>query len=167
MTKLHNLSYGDYFGTNFQTSALDENLVDLELEEKLMLLDNVIDYLYVNFKALASPEKKEQGEEEDGEFGSDEEKEYEVDGGGIVGKKPLSKIEAMKKVQMNKKLVAEKALTKKLLRKGIPPSMSLSYKKQQIQLVVEGEKVRKIKREEAKTLVRGNQRESNTNPNKA
>ena len=49
-----------------------------------MLLDNVIDYLYVNFKALSSPEKKEQGDEKDGEFGSDEEKEYEVDGGGIV-----------------------------------------------------------------------------------
>ena len=130
-----------------------------------MILDSVIDYLYVNFKNLTSKAKREQGGAEE-EFGSEEENQYEVEGGGLVAKKPLSKIEAMKKVQMNKKLVAEKALTKKLLRKGIPPSMSLSYKKQQIQLAVEGEKVRKIKREEAKTLVKENQREAAKNPNK-
>ena len=52
MSKLHNISYGDYFSKNFQTSNIDDNLNDLELEEKLMILDNVIDYLYVNFKGL-------------------------------------------------------------------------------------------------------------------
>ena len=129
-------------------------MADLELEEKLMIIDNVIDYLYVNFKGLTSAQKVEGGEEEDLGFGSEDEKEYEVDGGGVTAKKPLSKVEAMKQISMNKKLVAEKALAKKLLRKGINPSMSLSFKKHQIQLAVDGARVRKIKREEAKTLVK-------------
>ena len=119
-----------------------------------MIIDNVIDYLYVNFKGLTSAQKVEGGEEENLEFGSEDEKEYEVDGGGVTAKKPLSKVEAMKQISMNKKLVAEKALAKKLLRKGINPSMSLSFKRHQIQLAVDGARVRKIKREEAKTLVK-------------
>ena len=55
---------------------------------------------------------------------------YELEDGSIGTKKPItSKVEAMKQIAMNKKLVAEKALAKKLQRKGILPSMSLSYKK--------------------------------------
>ena len=92
-----------------------------------MIIDNVIDYLYVNFKGLSTA--KNPDDDSDVDFGSEDEKEYEIDGGGVVGKKPLSKVEAMKQIAMNKKLVAEKALAKKLLRKGIQPSMSLSFKK--------------------------------------
>lgn len=167
MSKIHKVSYGDYFSSNFDTTAIDGNLADLEIEEKLMLIDNIIDYLYVNFRGLGEiTQKGVDSDDSNGEFGSEDEAEYTVAGGGVVAKKPLSKVEAMKQIQLNKKLVAEKALGKKLARKGIVPSMSLSFKKHQIQLAVDGQRVRKIKREEAKTMVKMNQRESTNNSNK-
>lgn len=54
MGKLHTVSYGDYFSRKFDPTQIDRNLQDLELEEKLMIIDNVIDYLYVNFKGLSA-----------------------------------------------------------------------------------------------------------------
>ena len=57
MKKIHRVSYGDLFSRDFQTSKLDHRLEDLELDEKLMIIDNVIDYLQENFKEL-SPSKK-------------------------------------------------------------------------------------------------------------
>ena len=131
-----------------------------------MLIDNIIDYLYVNFTGLGGQKGGEDDDDSNLEFGSDEEAGYTIDNGGVEMKKNLTKIEAMKQIQLNKKLVAEQALQKKLMRKGIMPSMSLSFKKHQVALAVDGQKVRKIKREEAKTLVKLNQRESNSNSNK-
>ena len=57
MKKIHRVSYGDLFSRDFRTSKLDHRLEDLELDEKLMIIDNVIDYLQENFKEL-SPSKK-------------------------------------------------------------------------------------------------------------
>ena len=56
MKKIHRVSYGDMFGREFRTKTIDRRLNDLELDEKLMIIDNVIDYLHVNFRDL-SPSK--------------------------------------------------------------------------------------------------------------
>lgn len=57
MKKIHQVNYGDIFGRQFKTSKIDQRLDDLEIDEKLMIIDNVIDYLQENFKEL-SPSKK-------------------------------------------------------------------------------------------------------------
>ena len=58
MRKLHKVSYDQIFGKTFQTKQIDRKLRDLEIEEKLMILDNVIDYLYTNFALLTSTKDK-------------------------------------------------------------------------------------------------------------
>ena len=45
MKKIHKVSYGDIFSREFKTSTIDHRLDDLEIDEKLMIIDNVIDYL--------------------------------------------------------------------------------------------------------------------------
>lgn len=57
MKKIHRVSYGNIFAREFKTNSIDNRLNDLELDEKLMIIDNVIDYLHVNFKEL-SPDKR-------------------------------------------------------------------------------------------------------------
>lgn len=52
MKKIHKVSYAEIFSDNFDAKKIDENLKHMEIEEKLYLLDNIIDYLYYNFKAL-------------------------------------------------------------------------------------------------------------------
>lgn len=52
MKKIHKVSYAEIFSDNFDVKKIDENLKHMEIEEKLYLLDNIIDYLYYNFKAL-------------------------------------------------------------------------------------------------------------------
>ena len=59
MKKIHRVSYGNIFAKDFKTQTIDSKLSDLELDEKLMIIDNVIDYLHVNFREL-SPSKKMQ-----------------------------------------------------------------------------------------------------------
>ena len=46
MKKIHRVSYGDIFAREFRTERIDSKLADLELDEKLMIIDNVIDYLH-------------------------------------------------------------------------------------------------------------------------
>ena len=58
MRKLHKVSYDQIFGRTFKTDKIDKKLKDLELEEKLMIMDNVIDYLYTNFALLTSKKDK-------------------------------------------------------------------------------------------------------------
>ena len=58
MGKLHRVSYGEIFGRKFSTSKIDRHLQDLEVEEKLIVLDNVIDYIYVNLKELSIQNEK-------------------------------------------------------------------------------------------------------------
>ena len=53
MRKIHRVSYSDLFSKDFQTTKLDHRLEDLELDEKLMIIDNVIDYIQENFKELS------------------------------------------------------------------------------------------------------------------
>jgi len=138
MGKIHNIAYGDFFSAKFDSKKIDDQLQDLELEEKLMLIDNIIDYLYVNFTGLGGQKGGAGGDDSDLEFGSEEEADYTVDNGGVEAKKNLTKIEAMKQIQLDKKRVAEKALQKKLMKKGIMPSMSLSFKRHQVALAVDG-----------------------------
>ena len=54
MRKIHRVSYTEVFSNGFNPERIDQNLNDMEIEEKLFLLDNLIDYLYVNFKTLRS-----------------------------------------------------------------------------------------------------------------
>ena len=42
------------FARNFATKTIDNRLNDLELDEKLMIMDNVIDYLHMNLKDLTN-----------------------------------------------------------------------------------------------------------------
>ena len=58
MKKLHRVSYSELFGVAFQPEKIDENLRGLQIEEKLYLLDNIIDYLYYNFKLLRVNEEE-------------------------------------------------------------------------------------------------------------
>ena len=51
------MSYGEIFAKDFRTERIDSKLADLELDEKLMIIDNVIDYLHQNFRDL-SPQRK-------------------------------------------------------------------------------------------------------------
>ena len=41
MKKIHRVSYGDMFGREFRTKTIDRRLNDLELDEKLMIIDNL------------------------------------------------------------------------------------------------------------------------------
>ena len=52
MKKIHKVSYTEIFSENFSPEKIDSNLKNMELDEKLYLLDNIIDYLYYNFKYL-------------------------------------------------------------------------------------------------------------------
>lgn len=56
MRKLHKVGYGQIFSRQFSTKKIDHRLQDLEIEEKLTIIDNVIDYLHQNFREL-SPRK--------------------------------------------------------------------------------------------------------------
>ncbi len=59
MRKIHKISYDKLFGQGFKTSAIDQKLDDLDLEEKLMIIDNVIDYIYTNFDLLKNQREQE------------------------------------------------------------------------------------------------------------
>jgi hypothetical protein len=52
MKKIHKVTYSDIFGPNFNSVRIDNKFVDLTVEEKLRLVDHVIDYVYVNFEAI-------------------------------------------------------------------------------------------------------------------
>lgn len=52
MKKIHKVSYAEIFSERFDPSKIDANLKEMELDEKLGLLDNIIDYLYYNFRLL-------------------------------------------------------------------------------------------------------------------
>ncbi len=88
MRKLHKVHYGKIFSNEFKTNSIDKRLEDLELEEKLTILDNVIDYLHVNFKELSpkktrktsrSPIKQKQSVTDEGHVGE----ESTTDGDGV------------------------------------------------------------------------------------
>lgn len=49
MKKIHGIGYGDFFGEQFDMSKIDPALEGLEDEEKLRIIDHIMDYLYVNF----------------------------------------------------------------------------------------------------------------------
>lgn len=50
MKKIHKVNYSEIFSGSFSPEKIDSNLKQLEIEEKLYLLDNIIDYIYYNFK---------------------------------------------------------------------------------------------------------------------
>jgi len=52
MKKIHKVTYSDIFGPNFSSVRIDNKFVDLTVDEKLRLVDHVIDYVYVNFEAI-------------------------------------------------------------------------------------------------------------------
>jgi len=52
MKKIHKVTYSDIFGPNFNSVRIDNKFIDLTVEEKLRLVDHVIDYVYVNFEAI-------------------------------------------------------------------------------------------------------------------
>lgn len=90
----------------------------MELEEKLFLLDNIIDYLYYNFKTLRRKQNNEQ---------------------------TRTKSE-LKKTALKPKLTVEQHLAFKLLRKGINPSLSLDFQKITPIIMIGGQPLREIQR---------------------
>lgn len=54
MQKIHKVGYGSIFSRDFKVNAIDKRLGDLEIDEKLMIVDKVIDYLQENFRDLAT-----------------------------------------------------------------------------------------------------------------
>lgn len=61
MKKIHKVNYSEIFSGSFSPEKIDSNLKQLEIEEKLYLLDNIIDYIYYNFKQLRA--QKEESKE--------------------------------------------------------------------------------------------------------
>lgn len=121
MKKLHKVSYAEIFGGAFRPDQIDGNLKNLEIEEKLYLLDNIVDYLYYNFKLLRAQDE--------------ENKE-------ILPKK----VSALAKQQQ----AIELAMAQRLIRKGINPSLSLEFKKVIPMMVIGGQPLREIKRQKEK-----------------
>ena len=54
MQKIHQVGYGSIFSRDFKISTIDKRLNELEIDEKLTIIDKVIDYLLENFRDLAS-----------------------------------------------------------------------------------------------------------------
>ena len=50
--KLVTINYGNIFTKTFDVKNIDGELKGLQIDEQLRLLDNVIDYVYVNFRNL-------------------------------------------------------------------------------------------------------------------
>ena len=46
MKKLRKIKYGEYFGSNFTVQKIDTQFKDLENQEKVKVMDNVIDFLF-------------------------------------------------------------------------------------------------------------------------
>lgn len=45
MKKIHKVAYGNIFSREFKVNVIDKRLDDLEIDEKLMIIDKVIEYL--------------------------------------------------------------------------------------------------------------------------
>ena len=58
MSKIHKVGYGSIFSRDFKVNAIDKRLNDLEIDEKLMVVDKVIDYLQENFRELSISNRK-------------------------------------------------------------------------------------------------------------
>ena len=54
MQKIHQVGYGSIFSRDFKISTIDKRLNELEIDEKLTIIDKVIDYLLENFRDLTS-----------------------------------------------------------------------------------------------------------------
>lgn len=101
MKKIHKVSYPEIFSDKFVPEKIDTNLKHMEMDEKLFLLDNIIDYLYYNFKSLRGDHQQ------------------------------LNKTmqTSKSKAPIKRKMVYEQQLAITLLKKGIHPSLSLDFRK--------------------------------------
>ena len=168
MRKIHKVNYGKIFSSEFKTNSIDKRLEDLELDEKLTILDNVIDYLHVNFKELSprKPRKASGSPEKQKQLAADEGQHVEestTDGDGVQEKTAQSVISKLKKEaaksSQKQKEIAKKAFTQKLARFGVVPSNALNYKKTSVVLAVGGDRNRVIDRDEFKKMREANLRE--------
>ena len=132
MQKLHKVGYGDMFARNFATKTIDNRLNDLELDEKLMIMDNVIDYFHQNLKDLTNkkkPRARSPNQFDDEEHEPESTTDFEnLNNGDQKNNIPTSARAAMAKHAMKKKLMAREAFVKKLARRGILPSKALDFK---------------------------------------
>jgi len=146
MSRIHKVGYGSIFSSNFKVNTIDKRLQDLEIDEKLMIIDRVIDYLQENFRDLSTEMPKSPGrqrhEESNNDSGlGDEAAMMSAQGNNVSAK------QAMKNHQQKKKKMAQEAFAAKLLRMGVHPSDALSYKKQLVVRAEGKETVRVINRE--------------------
>lgn len=57
MRRLHKVAYSELFDYSFETNKIDSILNQLSVEERLRLVDHVLDYVYVDFKSLTAQDK--------------------------------------------------------------------------------------------------------------
>jgi hypothetical protein len=150
MRRIHKVEYSRIFGTDFQVNQIDQGLSDLQLDQQLKLLDNVIDYVYVNFRSLSANafSKKHTLSEalKIRQAKRQEARKQLLDTIGFHIPKPKPGIDAGTG-QLDGKidLMNMTDQEKKLVRKGALPSLSLSYKKAQVSLTTKISKARTIK----------------------
>ena len=54
MKKLHKVMYSDFFADNFDSKQIDDRFDEMTVDERLRIVDHIIDYVYVDFKALTA-----------------------------------------------------------------------------------------------------------------
>ena len=107
MKKIHKVNYAEIFSDHFNPEKIDANLHSMELDEKLFLLDNIIDYLYYNFKSIRDKPEMPQ----------------------TAATSPKKGTNTQFIAELKKRKDRNKAMAIKLQRRGIFPSLSIDYKK--------------------------------------
>ena len=134
MQKIHKISYGDYFTRGFKTSTIDSRMSDLELNEKLMIIDKVIDYIHEDLgklsppstRRLESPFKSKNNKSRNDSKDLTDDKQSKSTGWWTKQATP-KKVKTLSTEKFAENLQKE-ALQAKLKRKGIIPSNALYYK---------------------------------------
>lgn len=107
MKKIHKVNYTEIFSDQFNPEKIDANLHSMELDEKLFLLDNIIDYLYYNFKNIRDKPEMDK----------------------TTTTSPKKGTNSQFLAELKKRKDKNKAMAIKLQRRGIFPSLSIDYKK--------------------------------------
>jgi hypothetical protein len=65
MKKLRKIKYAEYFGSNFNVTRIDSQFKDLQNQEKMKVIDNVIDFLFQDLKSLKHKKRLDPTSKED------------------------------------------------------------------------------------------------------
>jgi len=146
MKKLRKIKYADYFTQDFSVQKIDAQFRDLANQEKVKVIDNVIDFLFQDLRALS---KRKRPPEQD--LSKEEREEHRV---RLLGLQPKSQFEMAiasdpKRVTNYSPFLVDINLHK-LRKRHINLSPSVVYKRPDNRLYVGGNALRTIKRDEAR-----------------